>query len=140
MKGLSPIAIVVLVTLIPLAGLSGFYLGSANLFKPTATNLSNQNSVRDATLPKNNVFNRYMASVNGQISQIQDNTLTIKNDRGETTRLLASPKLVVIKPLSSNPKISSAAGGIKSIELQKSANISAELTDGEFQITTIIYK
>lgn len=110
----------------------GFFLGKnySLEIKPIAIN---------SQTPINQLVDSQTASMMGQITEIQGNTLTVKNAKSNNSGTVpVSNKVIVIKP-GLNSKTASSSAGLNAIELNKDVVINMELVNGEYTATVIQY-
>lgn len=108
---------------IPLNNLLGLKIGS-----PTPTRIE-----KSSTLFKNQ-----LATIEGTVSQVSGQQITIKDKSGQSAQFPASKKLIVFKRDPKQP-IPQAFEGVSSIEPDNTANFVLELEDGQFRVTSIHY-
>ncbi len=88
----------------------------------------------------NNVlFNSQTASLRGEITGVEGQTLNIKNiNNNSTGTLRASNRLTIIRP-GSQPQAASSSAALSLLELNKEVLISAEMVNGEYEAVIIQY-
>lgn len=86
---------------------------------------------------QNLIFKTQTASIEGKITDIENNTTTITNDQGQSDSFLLSTKLVIYKPEKEGSPRASASTDIKSINLNQKSLIILEMVDGKYQVVSI---
>ncbi len=107
----------------------GFFLGRT--LAPNQNGMDEQKEA-GAINSEDNLYSSQTAAIRGQITKINDSTLTIKNlTNGEEGARQASSRILISKPgKTPSPELSS-------IELNKEALISLEKAGNSYQVTQI---
>ncbi|MBI4038926.1 hypothetical protein HY384_03130 [Candidatus Daviesbacteria bacterium] len=84
------------------------------------------------------LFKNQLATIEGTVSQVSGQQITIKANNGQSAQFPASKKLTVFKRDPNQP-IPQAFEGVNSIEPDNTANFVLELEDGQFRVTSIHY-
>lgn len=111
----------------------GFYFGKRS--QPYIESKTASNSISE-----NNLYSSQTASIRGEITKIDGETLTIKNLNNQVIgQQQVSTRLIVSKGTLRPDKTATPSSGISSIELNKEAFIQLEMMGGRYQVTSIQY-
>lgn len=116
------------------AGAVGYYIAKNNISATTPGGL-----VQTAPVPETQkIFQEQSAAVQGTITKVDNQTLSVTNTTGENGQFPISPRIVVysFRPGSTQ---ASASSDIKTITTGKQALIKLELENGQYQVTSISY-
>lgn len=83
-------------------------------------------------------FTSHTASIQGKVTNINGNKLTIENNKGVTNELKLEPNFQIYIPDPSG-RMSTPSADLKLIKLNTDVSISAVSINGEFQVTTLHY-
>ena len=86
----------------------------------------------------NAFFDAQLATIQGEIIEIKNSTILIKNGTGQLKNFPISPKAVVFQLIPGTTQATPSAD-LKNIETGKKVLIQLELTNNEYQVLTITY-
>lgn len=130
LKSLASSAMIAAVT-----GFGGYYLGVSKPV-PVTTNLVSQNQSGNV-LSASSLFQMQTAIVQGEITKVSDNNLTVKNETGKEEVFPISKRIVIYIPLKQDPKRAAATSDVNQIELNKIKLITFEVIDGKYQVVSV---
>lgn len=121
--------------LVIIAGLGGYFIGFS---KPGAAPSSQQIAQKATQAAENSpIIKQQTATIQGKITSISDNAITVINDQNQSDQFSLSNKLVVYKPI--NTSQAGASTDVKDIKTDTLAFIILELVDGKYQVVSISY-
>lgn len=121
--------ILLVAILVVLAALGGYAVGNKG-----GLNLRN-NSTVPGTSSQAGFFDSQNANVQGQVTKIDGNKVTIKNVKGETQVFTAADQVFITKFNGNTP--ASPSADLKTVELNKNVIISLMAKNGDYQIVSI---
>ncbi len=123
------------IILLILAFAAGFFSGKNIANNPQMA--SKQAGSTKAPQP-NSIFKMQQAFIQGTITKVDGQIVTVKNDQGVSSAFPASKRISIYQS-SPNSKQSTASSDLKIISIGIPALVSLELVNGEYQITSISY-
>ena len=87
---------------------------------------------------RNQLFDSQQASIHGQITAIQGKNLTVKKINNTSGTILASDRIIILKP-SNSKTMASPSSSLSNIELNKDVLITLEMVNGSYEATLVQY-
>lgn len=97
-------------------------------------NVTNQ----QPAVSKNSLFQTQSATLQGKITKVSDNNITVENDKGEFGTFTASPRMVIYK-FNSGSRQATSSSDLKSIEQNQTVILTLTLSGNDYQIASISY-
>lgn len=91
-----------------------------------------------STAEKVTIFDSQTAALGGEITSINGDQVTVKNNQGETKSFPISKKLVIYK-FAAGSRSASGSADVKSIEQSKKASLVFEVEDNQYKLTSVTY-
>ena len=121
---------IIAIILIIVFAVGGFLLGKS---------VSQNSTQSKTTSPKqNSIFSSQTATIQGEITKVNNGTISVKSNSGQTGDFPLSPRAVIyqFKP---GATTASASSDLKTIETGKPVVLVLELKDGTYQVVSISY-
>lgn len=124
---------VLIVSLVVLAGIGGYSLGSTKPVPQTPTPSQNltQNLIKASPL-----FQAQTATLEGKVIKVTEDLVTVSNAEGQEDFPL-SKKFLVYKPIKEGSPQTTASSDIRLIDYNKTVLILLEFLGGQYQVVSI---
>lgn len=134
MEQISSKQIVAGIALVIIGAITGFFLGRYSLSGPA----SQPPTPAKEPVQTSPLFKSQTATIQGTITKVEGETLTIQDEKSQTGDFKISPKVVIYKFAPNSPQ-ASASSDLSSVETEKPTLLVLELKGGEYQIVSISY-
>lgn len=126
--------VVVVIIILILAFTAGLFIGKNSASNPQMA--SKQDATK--TPAANPIFKMQQAFIQGTITAVNGKNVTVKNAQDITGTYPTSDRIAIYQP-TSGTKAASASSDLKLIEANKPVLVTLELTNGQYQITSLYY-
>lgn len=123
----------VTIVLILVAGFVGYYVAKNNLTPEVITQTKTTEAPKAQT-----IFTTQTATIQGTISKVDGNKLSVTNLKQENGQFTVSDKVVIYKFRSGSTQ-ASASSDLKTIETGQQVLLNLELANGAYQVVSISY-
>jgi hypothetical protein len=126
--------VVILVVVALITGIVGYFLGSG---KGKAAMVS-QNNYSSANSSSNPFFDTQTATLNGKITKVNGQTLTVQNNKNQTQDFMIADR-IYISTVSDKGQAASPSSDLSKIQTDKKAFINLINTGGSYKVASITY-
>lgn len=127
--------LVLILALVILSGTGGYYAGQRTNLNYSPASVNKINAPNPAT---NTFFDQQKAFLTGTIAAVNGTTITVKNDRGQTSDFPLAKTFVNYQPIT-NPLNGAPSRDPKTILIGERATIDFELVDAKYRVADITY-
>lgn len=121
-----------------LAGIVSFVAGALVMYLVSmkATSSAPSPSVASSTIQ--DFFDGVSSTVQGKITEISDDMITVENKKGQSQTFKISPTVFISKP-GEGGKVATASGEKSAIEKDKDVVLSFAVQEGQYVVMSVIY-